>query len=349
MCASCRAADGDRLSLVPSRLSSSRPETSDGVEVLRAVETLLLRHGEEQLERAVGDLRSSATAIAAATPIPLSAPSVVPVGDDPVAVENEVDPSGARVVRAVRIALAHHVQMRLEDDGRRVSTTGRSRHPHHDVALPRRPRSRSRARVAQREHVLASCGLFLRWARDPRELRKRPQTPAARDPRGRSSPQASAPRRRTAGASPRPRPADRDPLDAEPAVAVDHGRERELGGDQHRGRRDDADARPRDRDREDDERAHDAAEQHPLRRAERVADTAERARTTSSTVSATSAPMSEAVATASSSRPGRRAVPAPRSAPPRRSPRRTRAWRRLRSSSSRDAIRSPRPRRREST
>ncbi len=74
-----------------------------------------------------------------------------------------------------------------------------------------------------------------------------------------------------------PRPADGDPLHPEPAEPVDDGRERELGGDQDGRRRDDPDARACDRDGEDDERAHDAAQEHPLRRAERVAEPGERA------------------------------------------------------------------------
>ena len=128
-----------------------------------------------------------------------------------------------------------------------------------------------------REHVPARLVLLLRGSRDRVSSPKRCQTPAGSRPSRRADHRSvsAAPTR----SSPIPSdswPRDRDPLHPEPAMAVDDGREGELRGDQDCSRRDDADPRSRDRDREDDESAHHAAEQHPLRRAEGVAHAGQR-------------------------------------------------------------------------
>ena len=55
------------------------------------------------------------------------------VGREPLAVADELDAPLGRVVRAVRTALADHIEVTLEDhDGRRLSA-GRRRHAHDQV------------------------------------------------------------------------------------------------------------------------------------------------------------------------------------------------------------------------
>ena len=71
----------------------------------------------------------------------------------------------------------------------------------------------------------------------------------------------------------RPRPGERDLVDAEPAVAVDRDAHRELAGDQEPDRRRRADPRRDDGDRQHDDDAHAAAaDPVPPGRAERVAE-----------------------------------------------------------------------------
>ena len=69
-----------------------------------------------------------------------------------------------------------------------------------------------------------------------------------------------------------PRPVERDRRHAEPAEAVDRGSDDQIAGDHEPDRGGDPDLRRGERDREDDERAEDAAEPHPERLVDRRAD-----------------------------------------------------------------------------
>jgi hypothetical protein len=55
------------------------------------------------------------------------------VGGQPFSVDDELDPALGRVVRAGRVAFAHHVQMALQDDGRRTLAAGGCRDADHHV------------------------------------------------------------------------------------------------------------------------------------------------------------------------------------------------------------------------
>ncbi len=122
-------------SLVPSRLTSRRPVTSEASSAFAPSRPCSSDTVKRSSSGPWAISGSSATASAAATPMPLSAPSVVPSATTQSPSTNDVDPPFARVVRAVRVALADHVQVRLEDDGRRALPPGRGRYRHDDVAL----------------------------------------------------------------------------------------------------------------------------------------------------------------------------------------------------------------------
>ncbi len=75
-------------------------------------------------------------------------------GDHPVVLDHDVDPTLAWVVRALRLPLADHVEVRLEDDGRRCLASRRRRNLDDHVAFGIRRRLEA-ARVRPREDVLA--------------------------------------------------------------------------------------------------------------------------------------------------------------------------------------------------
>ncbi len=111
------------------------PRHERGVERLRSVEPLLLGDGQEQLEwpvrhrRVLGERQRERDADA------VVGAERRPVGPHPVVVDVDVDPSLARIEPTVRIALAHHVEVRLEDDDRRGLPPGRGRDRDDDVPL----------------------------------------------------------------------------------------------------------------------------------------------------------------------------------------------------------------------
>ena len=156
-------------SLVPSRLTSRRPETRDGSSAFAPSRPCSSETVKRSSSGPWAIPGSSATASAAATPMPLSAPSVVSSRDHPVVLDHNVDPTLARVVLAPRLALADHVEVRLEDDRRRRLASRRRRHADDDVALGVRRRLEV-ARVRPREHVVTCSTLVLGRTRDPREL-----------------------------------------------------------------------------------------------------------------------------------------------------------------------------------
>ena len=148
-----------------------RPETSDGVERLRAVEPLLLRDGEEELERPVLDLRVVGHGHRRRDADPVVGAERRAVGTHPVLLHADVDAPLARIERARRIALAHDVQVRLEDDDRRSLAAGRRRNADDDVPLGVDLRV-ERASRGPGEDVLARRSLRLRGPRDSRQLRE---------------------------------------------------------------------------------------------------------------------------------------------------------------------------------
>ena len=157
-------------SLVPSRLTRRRPDTSDGVERLRAVEPLLLRHGEEQLERAVRDLRvlddghrrRDADAVVRA--------ERRAVGAHPVAVDDgrrsapRADRTGCPDPARTPCPGAPGGRPSARSRGRRTRERERRRCP------PRRRWSRTIALRRPGEHVRTRRLLRLRRPRDPRQL-----------------------------------------------------------------------------------------------------------------------------------------------------------------------------------
>ena len=104
------------------------------VEGVRALEPDLLGDRHQQLERAVRDRlvldqrhhRRDRDAVVGA--------QRRAVGGEPVAVADERDPPLGRIVRAGRVALAHHVQVALQDEGGRRLAAGRRRHADDEVA-----------------------------------------------------------------------------------------------------------------------------------------------------------------------------------------------------------------------
>ena len=121
-------------SFVPSRLSRSRPADERPVEVLRPVETLLLGHGEQQLEQAVHFPRPRRP------PAPPRRRSrcrrrASSRRRRPSLREDDVDLARREGRTGCPGPLAHHVEMRLQNDRRRGVTPSRRRHAYDDVAL----------------------------------------------------------------------------------------------------------------------------------------------------------------------------------------------------------------------
>ena len=111
---------------------------------------------------------SSTSAIIAAIATPSSAPSVVPSALQPVAVADEHDPPFRRVVRARRVALAHHVEMTLQDQRRRRLTAGRRGYRDDEVSPGVLPHVEA-VPGSPGTHVLDDGLLLSRGARDRRQ------------------------------------------------------------------------------------------------------------------------------------------------------------------------------------
>ena len=123
-----RAPDRQDAVLLAVEVDQRRAGEQRSVEGVGALQPDLLGNRHQQLERAVGNRlvldqrhhRGDCDAVVGAERRPL--------GLQPVAVADERDPPLGRIVRARRVALAHHVQMALEHhDGRRLA----SRRPGH--------------------------------------------------------------------------------------------------------------------------------------------------------------------------------------------------------------------------
>ena len=128
-----RAPDGEDAVLLAVEVDDGRAGQQGAVECVRALEAHLLGHRHQQLERAVGDRRVLDEGHHRGDGDPVVGAEGRAVGRQPVAVAHEHDPPFGRVVRAVRGALAHHVQVTLEDEGRRRLPAGRRRHADHEV------------------------------------------------------------------------------------------------------------------------------------------------------------------------------------------------------------------------
>ena len=177
------ASHRQRVVARPVEVDEDAARHEQGVERLRTVQPLLLGHREQELERAVRDLgvvddghrRRDADAVVR--------PERRAVGRNPVVVDANADASLARVERARRIALAHHVEVCLEDDHRRVLAAGGRGHANDDVALVVDVRSSDRAAA----HA-STCSRTGPSAFDGRGIsvssKKRSQTSAGSSPVG---------------------------------------------------------------------------------------------------------------------------------------------------------------------
>jgi len=165
------ASDGDRLVARSVQVEKQSSGDERRVEVLGSVEPLLLGHREEQLERAVRDLGVVRDGQRSRDPDAVVRSEGRPFRDDPVAVDDDIESSFARVVWAIRVTLAHHVQVCLEDDRGPALPPSRTRHLHDDIALVVNRRLEA-ALCCPAENVLPRFRLLLRRPRDQRQLRE---------------------------------------------------------------------------------------------------------------------------------------------------------------------------------
>ena len=125
-------------SLAPSRLTSRRPDTSAASSAFAPSSPCSSETVRSSSSGPCATAGSSTSASASATPMPLSAPSVVPSArTQSSSTRTSIRPSRGSN-RLVRIALAHHVEVRLEDDDRRGLAPGRGRDARRRRS-PRRP------------------------------------------------------------------------------------------------------------------------------------------------------------------------------------------------------------------
>ena len=129
-------AHGQLAVLLAVEVQQRRPGDERRVEPARAdaLAADFLSHRHQQLERPVRQRR-----VLRQRHHRRDADSVVraerrPVGGQPVAIAHELDPALGRIIWAVRRALAHHVQVPLEDHGRSGLAPGARRYAHDHVA-----------------------------------------------------------------------------------------------------------------------------------------------------------------------------------------------------------------------
>jgi hypothetical protein len=164
-----RASNRERAVARAVEVDQPAPGDERRVELLGALEPLLLGDGEEQLERAVLDRRVVHDAQCEGDADPVVGAERRPGGEYPVAVDADVDPPFPWIERRVRIALAHHVEVSLEDDDGSVAASARRRDAHDDVPL----RVRVGLEVADGrpcEHELPRRTLLLRGPGKARQL-----------------------------------------------------------------------------------------------------------------------------------------------------------------------------------
>ena len=126
------AADGDAF-LVAVEIHEQPTGDERGIESLHTFEPLLLGDGEEQLEEPVCHVLVLRGGQRGSGADPVVGAERRPVRGDPAVLEDYLDPSLAGVVRARWIPLAHHVQVRLQNDCGSRLTPVRRRYLHDDV------------------------------------------------------------------------------------------------------------------------------------------------------------------------------------------------------------------------
>ena len=127
------AADGQASVFLAVEVEEHATGESGAVDALGSLQTHLFGHGHEHLQRAVrhggvlgdGHHGDDGDAVIGA--------QGGAVGREPLAVADELDTPFGRIVRAVRTALADHVDVTLEDHDRRRLSAGRRRYAHDQV------------------------------------------------------------------------------------------------------------------------------------------------------------------------------------------------------------------------
>jgi hypothetical protein len=127
------APDRERAVARPVEVESNRARDERRVERLGAVEALLLRDREEELERPVLDGRVVDDGLREGDADPVVRSESRSVGAHPVVVDADVDPTLPGIERGVGIALAHHVEVGLHYDRRSVVAPARRRDADDDV------------------------------------------------------------------------------------------------------------------------------------------------------------------------------------------------------------------------
>ena len=128
-----RAADREPAVLLAVEVDQDRARDERAVERVRALEPDLLGHRHQQLERTMGQRLVLDQRHHGRDRDPVVGAERRPVRGQPVAVANERDAPFRRVVRARRVALAHHVQVALEHDRRRGLAARARRNADHEV------------------------------------------------------------------------------------------------------------------------------------------------------------------------------------------------------------------------
>jgi hypothetical protein len=163
------AADVERVLLLGVEVEQPLGGEAPRVELGGASEAGLFVEGKEQLERSVHDLRRlderqhrcDANAVVGAERGACSVERVA-VAPRPDGVDGEVEGD-------VRVLLAHHVEMRLQGERRRLLAAGRRRNPHDDVAGGI-GRGGQIVRRSDGAHVLAHPLFVLRAAGDGEDM-----------------------------------------------------------------------------------------------------------------------------------------------------------------------------------
>ena len=145
-----------------SRLSSTLPVMSAGSSATAPRHAHLLGDGHQQLERAVRAPRVLGERHHRRDRHAVVGAERRALGAQPAVVADDLDPPGARVVRAVRIALADDVEVALEDHRRRVLAPGRGGDVDDEVAGRVARASRSRAPSAHATTCATAAVLLVR-------------------------------------------------------------------------------------------------------------------------------------------------------------------------------------------
>ena len=173
-----RRADGQLTVLLAVQVQQRRSGHERGVEPARALSRAadLLVHRHQQLERPVRQRLVLGQRHHRRDPDAVVRAERCPVGGQPVALADEGDPALGRIVRAIRPALADHVQMPLEDEDRRRFPPRGGRDAHDEI--PRLVLAKLEAVVGgPGANVLDHQLLVPRRARDPGQRLEVPPAP----------------------------------------------------------------------------------------------------------------------------------------------------------------------------